>query len=158
MFRELICPSSGVCDYVVELPHWLISFLVCCLLELGCGSARVVSGLLAEASIIVRYMFYKALDLQRICVLWGKKVLMTYENRASGRIFSSAMFQEVHAIHMIACWDLTPPMIRLLRRFGASFCSTLWVIVLGLCGCWNNLEEQKCQLYRKVRKDCASWS
>jgi len=23
MFRALICPSSGVCDYVVELPHWL---------------------------------------------------------------------------------------------------------------------------------------
>jgi len=45
MFRALICPSSGVCDYVVELPHWLISFLVCCELELGCGSARVVSGL-----------------------------------------------------------------------------------------------------------------
>ena len=26
MFRALICPSSGVCDCVVELPHWLISF------------------------------------------------------------------------------------------------------------------------------------
>ena len=48
MFRALICPSSGVCDYVVEIPHWLISFLVCCVLELGCGSARVVSGLPAE--------------------------------------------------------------------------------------------------------------
>ena len=23
MFQALICPSSGVCDYVVELPHWL---------------------------------------------------------------------------------------------------------------------------------------
>jgi len=22
MFRTLICTSSGVCDYVVELPHW----------------------------------------------------------------------------------------------------------------------------------------
>ena len=22
MFPALICPSSGVCDYVVELPHW----------------------------------------------------------------------------------------------------------------------------------------
>ena len=49
MFRALICPSSGVCEYVVELPHWLISFLVCCVLELGCGSDRVVSGLPAEA-------------------------------------------------------------------------------------------------------------
>ena len=47
MFRALICPSSGVCVYVVELPHWLISFLACCVLELGCGSARVVSGLTA---------------------------------------------------------------------------------------------------------------
>jgi len=23
MFQALICPSSGVCDYVVELLHWL---------------------------------------------------------------------------------------------------------------------------------------
>ena len=23
MFRALICPSSGVCDCVVEPPHWL---------------------------------------------------------------------------------------------------------------------------------------
>ena len=22
MFRTLICPTSGACDYVVELPHW----------------------------------------------------------------------------------------------------------------------------------------
>jgi len=22
MFRVLICPSSGVCDYVLELTHW----------------------------------------------------------------------------------------------------------------------------------------
>ena len=26
MFRTLICPSSGVYDYVVELTYWLISF------------------------------------------------------------------------------------------------------------------------------------
>jgi hypothetical protein len=49
MFRALLCPSSGICDYVVELPHWLISFLVCCVLELGCSSARLVSGLPASA-------------------------------------------------------------------------------------------------------------
>ena len=53
MFRTLICLSSGVCEYVVVLPHWLISFLVCCVLELGCGSARVVSGLPAEAQLVV---------------------------------------------------------------------------------------------------------
>jgi len=23
MFQALICPSSGVCDYIVELTHWL---------------------------------------------------------------------------------------------------------------------------------------
>jgi len=51
MFRALICPSSGICDYVVELPHWLISFSVSCVLELGCGSARVVSGLPAALSL-----------------------------------------------------------------------------------------------------------
>jgi len=50
MFRALIFPSSGVCVYVVELPHWLISFLVCCVLELGCGLAGAVSRLLAEAA------------------------------------------------------------------------------------------------------------
>ena len=33
MFQALIGPSSGVCDCVVELPHWLISFLVCSVLE-----------------------------------------------------------------------------------------------------------------------------
>jgi len=44
MFRALICPSSGVCDYVVELPHWLYCSWIA-VLELGCGSARVVSGL-----------------------------------------------------------------------------------------------------------------
>ena len=52
MFRALIRPSSGVCDYVVELPHWLISFLVCCVSEFGCGLARVVSGLPAEAQLV----------------------------------------------------------------------------------------------------------
>jgi len=48
MFRELICPSSGLCDYVVELPHWPFRFWFA-VLESGCGSARVVSGLPAEA-------------------------------------------------------------------------------------------------------------
>jgi len=53
MFRALICPSSGVCDCVVELPHWLFRswFAV---LELGCGSARVVSGLPADGHINAR--------------------------------------------------------------------------------------------------------
>ena len=50
MFRALICPSSGVCDYVVELPHWLVLFLDCCVLELGCGSVGVVSGLPAASA------------------------------------------------------------------------------------------------------------
>ena len=49
IFRALICPSSVFRDYVVELPHWLISFLVCCVLKLGCSSARLVSGLPASA-------------------------------------------------------------------------------------------------------------
>jgi len=31
MFRTLICPSSGVCYYVVELPHWLyFSWIAVC--------------------------------------------------------------------------------------------------------------------------------
>ena len=43
MFRALICPSSGVCDYFVELPHWLYCFWIAVFLESGCGSAGVVS-------------------------------------------------------------------------------------------------------------------
>ena len=45
MFRTLICPSSGVCDYVVETTTLAILFLDCCVLESGCGSARLGSGL-----------------------------------------------------------------------------------------------------------------
>jgi hypothetical protein len=32
MFRELKCPSLGVCYCIVELPHWLFRFwfAVCC--------------------------------------------------------------------------------------------------------------------------------
>jgi len=31
MFRALICPSSGICDYIVKVPHWLFRswFAVC---------------------------------------------------------------------------------------------------------------------------------
>ena len=32
--------------------HIGLLFLDCCVLELGCGSARVVSGLLAEAQLV----------------------------------------------------------------------------------------------------------
>jgi len=39
MFRDLICPLSGVCDYAVELPHWSFRswFVVCLML----GAIRV---------------------------------------------------------------------------------------------------------------------
>ena len=30
MFRALICPFSGVCDCVVELPHWPIVLRLLC--------------------------------------------------------------------------------------------------------------------------------
>jgi len=45
MFRALICPSSGVCDCIVEPTTLAVSFFVCCVLEFGCGAAGVVSGL-----------------------------------------------------------------------------------------------------------------
>jgi len=32
MFRTLIYPSSGACDYAVELPHWSFLFSVRCVL------------------------------------------------------------------------------------------------------------------------------
>ena len=44
MFRTLICPSSGACDYAVELPHWsfvLVSLCVGDLVRLGLSSIRV---------------------------------------------------------------------------------------------------------------------
>ena len=40
MFRMLIHPSSGACDYFVELLHWL--YLVRCVLVLRCSVAVVV--------------------------------------------------------------------------------------------------------------------
>jgi len=47
MFWTLICPSSGACDYSVELPHWWYGswFDV---LEFWCGWVGVVSVLQAE--------------------------------------------------------------------------------------------------------------
>jgi len=50
MFRTLIYPSSGACDYFVELPHWSYCswFDVCW--EFRCGWVGVVSVLQAEAS------------------------------------------------------------------------------------------------------------
>ena len=75
MFRTLIYPSSGTCDYSVELPHWSYcfwfdvcwsfgvvglewypccrlkhKFLVRCVLKFRCGWVGVVSVLQAEAS------------------------------------------------------------------------------------------------------------
>ena len=44
MFRTLIYPSSGACDYSAELPHW--SYVV---LGFRCGWVGVVSVSQAEA-------------------------------------------------------------------------------------------------------------
>ena len=41
MFRTLIYPSSGACDYSVQLPHWSV-FLVRCVLVFRCGWVGVV--------------------------------------------------------------------------------------------------------------------
>ena len=48
MFRTLIYPSSGTCDYYVELPHWSYCswFDVCW--EFRCGWVGVVSVLQAS--------------------------------------------------------------------------------------------------------------
>ena len=58
MFRTLIYPSSGACDYSVELPHWSV-FLVRCVLEFRCGWVGVVSVLRAEAQLVCS------------CGMWG---------------------------------------------------------------------------------------
>jgi len=44
MFRTLIYPSSGTCDYSVELPHWCIALGSMCVgvsVWLGWGGIRV---------------------------------------------------------------------------------------------------------------------
>ena len=48
MFRTLIYPSSGACDFSIVSPHWLC-FLVSMLLESRCGWVGVVSVWQAEA-------------------------------------------------------------------------------------------------------------
>ena len=59
MFQTLIYPSSGACDYSVELPHWLYCswFDVCW--EFRCGWVRMVSVLQAYhqelATILLSY-------------------------------------------------------------------------------------------------------
>ena len=49
MFRTLIYPSSGVCDYSVGITTLVVLFLVRCVLEFRCGWVGVVSVLQAEA-------------------------------------------------------------------------------------------------------------
>ena len=53
MFRSLIYPSSGVCDYSVELTTLVVLFLVRCVLEFRCGWFGVVSVLQAEAQLMM---------------------------------------------------------------------------------------------------------
>jgi len=49
MFRTLIYPSSGDCDYSVELPHWSYCSWFRCVLEFRCGWVGVISVLQVEA-------------------------------------------------------------------------------------------------------------
>jgi len=42
MFRTLIHPSSGICDFSIVSPHWFV-FLFRCVLEFRCGWVGVVS-------------------------------------------------------------------------------------------------------------------
>jgi len=42
-------PSSGACNYSVELPHLVVLFLVRCVLEFRCGWVGVVSVLQTSA-------------------------------------------------------------------------------------------------------------
>jgi len=49
MLRALICSSSGLCDYIVELQHWPFRYWFAVCWEFGCDSAGVVSRLPAEA-------------------------------------------------------------------------------------------------------------
>jgi len=75
MFRALIYPSSGVCDYVVDLPHRL--YFSCCVLELGCCSARVVSVLPAGGdSEILNISIFKA-NILKYVICWYVQLIST---------------------------------------------------------------------------------
>jgi len=58
MFRTLIYPSSGACDFSIVSPHWLYCswFDVCW--EFGCGWLGVVSMLQAEAEVGLLFFNY----------------------------------------------------------------------------------------------------
>jgi len=66
MFRTLIYPSSGACDFAVELPHLFFLFSVRCVLEIWCGWVWVVSVLQAEAQLCWRYFSW----LSSIIIRW----------------------------------------------------------------------------------------
>jgi len=53
MFRTLIYPSSGACDYSVELPHWSILLGSMCVVASVClcWSGIRVAGLCVGASV-----------------------------------------------------------------------------------------------------------
>ena len=75
MFRPLINPSSGACDYSVELPHWLYSswFDVCW--EFRCGWVGVVSVLQASANVVIQQNSHKLLmmDILMSETCWAHK-------------------------------------------------------------------------------------
>jgi len=50
MFRTLIYPSSGACDYAAKLPTLIVMFLVRCVLDIRCSWVGVVSVLQASAA------------------------------------------------------------------------------------------------------------
>ena len=54
MFRTLIYPSSGACDYSVGITTLVVLFLVRCVLDIRCGWVGVVSVLQAEAQVVLQ--------------------------------------------------------------------------------------------------------
>ena len=66
MFRALIYPSSGACDYSVELPHWSYSWFD--VLEFRCGWDGVVSVLPAEAQLLPLYFTSYVISMFRALI------------------------------------------------------------------------------------------
>ena len=59
MFRTLIHPSSGVCDFSIVSPHWSV-FLFRCVLEFRCGWGGMISVWQASTISYVLFHFFCA--------------------------------------------------------------------------------------------------
>ena len=68
MFRTLIHPSSGACDFFLLYHHICCVFLFRCVLEFRCGWVGVVSVWQAEAQLLLFYFTSYVLNMFRTLI------------------------------------------------------------------------------------------